>query len=176
MLQSSCQRLLVPRACWCTGLQPGQVEQLWGPPPALYCTPAVHPWPTTHHPVPLQPAPSTPSHSNYAQPTPTSLPLHAPPTSCAGTVEDRMLQLQDKKREMVAAAFGEAAGGSGGDGVGGGGGGRLSMQELMFLFGAGGDRPGPDPGPAGGTGALPGNAAAGGGVPSGGHAGGPAGA
>ncbi len=43
-------------------------------------------------------------------------------------MEDRILALQDKKRQMVAAAFGEEGGG------GGLGANRLTLEDLHFLF------------------------------------------
>ena len=42
------------------------------------------------------------------------------------TVEDRIMQLQDKKREVVNATFGESAGG---------GGAHITRDDLLFLFG-----------------------------------------
>ena len=47
---------------------------------------------------------------------------------CAGTVEDKILQLQERKRAMAETALG--------DGVGGlrAAAGRLTMQDLQFLF------------------------------------------
>lgn len=48
--------------------------------------------------------------------------------ACAGTVEDKILQLQERKRAMAETALG--------DGVGGlrAAAGRLTMQDLQFLF------------------------------------------
>ena len=69
-----------------------------------------------------------------------------------GTVEDRILALQDRKRAMVAAAFGE-------DNEGCVRRAQLTLEDLVFLFGSGGA-------------ASPGNSgAAGGAVSDGGNAG-----
>ena len=46
-------------------------------------------------------------------------------------MEDRILELQDRKRELIAAAFGEDAA-SGGAGLAGAA--RLSLQDLHFLL------------------------------------------
>ena len=56
-----------------------------------------------------------------------------------GTVEDRILALQDRKRAMVAAAFGEDAEGCANRA-------QLSMEDLVFLFGSGTNAGGGDGG------------------------------
>lgn len=59
-----------------------------------------------------------------------------------GTVEDRILALQDRKRAMVAAAFGEDAEGCANRA-------QLSMEDLVFLFGSGTNAGGGDGGARG---------------------------
>lgn len=53
--------------------------------------------------------------------------MHVTRITVAGSVEDRILELQQRKRELVAAALSE-----GHDGAAAGG--RLSLEDLRFLF------------------------------------------
>lgn len=53
--------------------------------------------------------------------------MHVTRITVAGSVEDRILQLQQRKREVVAAALAEGR-------DGGASAGRLSMDDLRFLF------------------------------------------
>ena len=68
-----------------------------------------------------------------------------------GTVEDRILALQDRKRAMVAAAFGEDTEGRVRRA-------QLTLEDLVFLFGSGGAASPGNSGAAGGTVSDGGNA------------------
>jgi SNF2 family DNA or RNA helicase len=54
--------------------------------------------------------------------------VHVTRITIPGTVEDRILELQDRKRQLVADVLGGGAGDRGGATN------RLSMQELQYLF------------------------------------------
>jgi len=60
-------------------------------------------------------------------------PVHVTRITIKDTVEDRILQLQEKKQKMVDSALGED--GAGGKGLGA----RLTLKDLNFLFGVSSD-------------------------------------